>query len=188
MVGIEYIVDLGYLGNEIYSIKDYADSSPTRLAQRIVSDLRERFPELVMYRDGFEVNEFDIEMMTKGETILAWKNEEASENDDGSHTCASICCVRDLDDWIEEHIGSPSHAWDRWVGNQTPQEFMDCSPDQSIDEAVAEYVDELLNDKLSLAYYGWLADYPDVREALIKALVNEIEGSGAIPTYLKEED
>ena len=170
MVGVEYIVYFGHRGHERYSIDDDCDSSPTQLARRIVSDLRERFPELVMYQYGGWVDEAYIEEMNKGEVVLAWESEEESEDDDGSHTCASICCVRDLDDWIEEHIGSPSHAWDRWVGNQTPQEFMDCAPGRSVVGAVAEYVDDIMRDA------GWLAEYLDVRDALIKALVDEIVG------------
>jgi len=180
MVGIEYIVDRGYYGTETYSIEDDGGSSPRELAHRILSDLRKRYPELVIYQSGLPAGETEVERLCHGETLLVWESEEASEDDDGSHTCASIRCVRDLDDWIQEHIGSPSHAWDRWVGGQTPQEFMDCAPDQSIEEAVAEYVDDRMG-------YEWIIDHPEVREALVRALVAEIDGSGAVPTYLQED-
>lgn len=179
MVGVEYVVDYGDIAVKRYSVEDDGGSNPALLAQRIMDDLRIRFPELVIYRSGIQVDESAIEEMYHGEMLLVWESEDAFD-DLSRRPCASIRCTRDLLDWIREEIGSPGHAWDRWVGNQTPQEFMDSAPGRSVVGAVTEYVDDIMRDE------RWVAEYLEVREALIKALVDEIRETGAVPTYLKD--
>jgi hypothetical protein len=52
---------------------------------------------------------------------------------------------------------TPSQAWEQYVGNQSPREFMECGTlGQSADEAAEEYVREIVTN-------AWFAgiDEPD---------------------------
>jgi len=174
MVGVEYVVDCGDIAVKRYSVEDDGGSSPYYLARRIMDDLRMWYPELVIYQSGILVDESAIEKMCRGERLLVWESEEAFD-DMISHPCATIRCTRDLLDWIREEIGSPGHAWDRWVGSQTPEEFMGRAIGKSIVGAVIEYVDDIMMDERYLGHHQWVAEYLEVRDALIKALVDEID-------------
>lgn len=148
--------------------------SPEEIATSIIEDLRRRHPRMVMYHETGESADADtIAEMSRGERIMVWASEEQSIDDDGSHTIASIVCTEDMDQWIEEHIDGPE-VWSRWVGSQTPAEFLERTPDLSVEDAVDQYVDQLCTDKDMWGGRDWMVNYSEVRDALCKALEFEI--------------
>lgn len=74
---------------------------------------------------------------------------------------------------------SPQDAWDGFVGQQTPKEFMDFSPDPDCtpEQAVAEYVDALK---------GYMRN--DLIAAMPEPLTDEEIDALAAPlaTYIRE--